>query len=114
SVALFGERGAAETGESRIVGSGAIEHPAVESDFADGDGGSGSRAGFPRRLELGEQRATPIGRSVADVPRMKAETRNEPRRPVVRRNVAAAECGDVGPVGFARAVHDSGAERQAG
>ena len=63
-VALFVEWRATKAGEAGIVGTGAFEHPAIEADFAD----EGVRVG----VEDAEEVCSPVGRGVADVPRMEA------------------------------------------
>lgn len=63
-VALLVERRPAETGEAGIVGAGAIEDPAVETDFAD----EGVRVG----VEGADKGVAPVRGGVADVPGVEA------------------------------------------
>ena len=93
--ALLGERGAALSGEARVVGAGAVENPAVDAELADG----GARVG----VEVGFEGFEPVGRTVAGVPRVKAVAGADERE-------ALGESGDAGPVGFAGAVDDHEAE----
>lgn len=88
---LLVERGAAESGQARIVGAGAVEDPAVESDFADVRAGSG--------VEGRAEGVEPGGGAVAGVPRVESVAGED-------EGVAAGERGDGGPVGFAGAVDD--------
>lgn len=96
---LCGERGAAESGEARVVGAGAVEYPAVEADFSDGRAGVG--------VERGAERVEPGGGAVAGVPGVEAVAG-------VDKGVAAGERGDVGPVGFAGAVDHGAAQADFG
>ncbi len=66
---LFVEWGAAEAGEARIVGAGAVEHPAVEADFTHG----GARIGG----EISAESFEPGGRTVSDIPRVEAVARKQ-------------------------------------
>lgn len=71
-VALLVERSAAETGEAGIVGAGAIEDPAVETDLAD--------EGVGVCVEGLEERFAPAGGGVADIPRVKAVAGQKAKR----------------------------------
>lgn len=93
---LLGERGAAEAGEARVIGAGAVDDPAIEADFTDGGGGAG--------VEVGEEGALPIGGAVADVPRVQSVRRKKLRVERGGLSAGGAEGGDVGPVEFAAAV----------
>ena len=59
---LFFQRSTAEAGEAGIVGAGAVEHPAVEADFADRGPGIGD--------EVGLKGFEPRGGTIPDVPRV--------------------------------------------
>ena len=87
--ALFGERGAALAGEAGVVGAGAVEDPAVDTDFADG----GVRVG----IEVGFESGEPVRGTVAGLPRVEAVAGAD-------KGVALGESRDAGPVGFAGAV----------
>lgn len=95
--ALFVQRRAAQAGEARIIGPGAVEHPAVEADLADGCAGIG--------LEIMAQRFEPRRGTVAGVPRMEAIARREVERRVLRRD-ARGEGSHGRPVGFLGAIDD--------
>ena len=69
---LFLKWRATKTGEARIVRSGALEHPAIEPDFAD--------AGFWCFAEAIKQCLLPIRRAVADVPWVDAKAWEEVKR----------------------------------
>ena len=100
NVELFFERSATQAAKARIVGAGAVEHPAVESDLAD----DGHGRGVQERCQCGEP-----GRSaVAGVPGMKAEARRDPV------GVRACEREDLGPVGFGSAVDYDAAHAEGG
>jgi len=66
---LFVERGAAKAGEAGVFGAGAVEHPAVEADFADRGPGIGD--------EVASKSFEPRGRTISDVPRVKPVGRQE-------------------------------------
>ena len=76
---LLVEGCAAEPGESWIVGPRAVEDPTVEADLADGDGSMMGRMGRRERMrfEVGEKFLLPVGRAIADVPRVEAVTRKK-------------------------------------
>lgn len=97
-VELFFERRAAETGETRVVGTGAVGHPAVETDLADGGG--------RMSVECSGERGEPVGGTIADMPRMKAEAWCDPG------GMRVGEGEDLRPVGFRGAVDDGAAETE--
>jgi len=66
---LLVKRSPAEAGEARVIGAGAVEHPAVEADFADRGPGIGD--------EVGSKGFEPRGRTISNVPRMKTVGRQE-------------------------------------
>lgn len=66
---LLVKRSPAKTGEARVIGAGAVEHPAVEADFADRGPGIGD--------EVGAKGFEPRGRTISDVPRVKPVGRQE-------------------------------------
>ncbi len=66
---LLVKRSPAEAGEARVIGAGAVEHPAVEADFADRGPGIGD--------EVGSKGFEPRGRTISNVPRVKTVGRQE-------------------------------------
>lgn len=89
---LLLEGSAAKAGEARVVGPGAIEHPAIETELAD----ASRRMG----LQRGEEGFLPRGGAIAGFPRMQAVAGNHAG------GMRGCERGDVGPVGFTGAVDD--------
>lgn len=96
---LFGEGRAAEAGEAGVVGAGAVEHPAVETELADGGGGVA--------FEPGAEGGVPGGGAVAAIPRVEPVAGQHP-------GVGGGEGGDGGPIGFAGAVDDGAGEAEGG
>jgi len=94
NVQLFFQRRAAEICKTRIVGRGAIEYPAIETDLTD----DGVRMRREKRGELFK----PIGAAIADMPWMKTKAGANPR--VLLRQLDHAR-----PVALVRAVHDGAA-----
>jgi len=93
-IELLVERGAAESGQPRVVRAGAIEYPAVEPDLADGRTGRGGERGLEARF--------PGGGAVARMPGVEPVGRSHP-------GGGGGECGERGPVGLAGAVgHHAG------
>ena len=81
--------GAVQADEVRVIGLGAIEHPAVEADLAD--------AGARISVQPDEEVFLPVGGAVADIPRVQAVAGQHD-------GMGCSKRGHIRPVGFGRAV----------
>jgi hypothetical protein len=90
NLGLFSERGAPQSSQARVVGTGGIQYPPIDAYFPDCRLGLG--------CEACTQGVEPGRRPVTRVPRV---------QPVARtyEGVALREATDAGPVGFAGAVN---------